>query len=52
MPRILIVDDEPDIHELIRRFAERDGYRFNPLAWRTDIAESTAPNTPSVLRPP
>lgn len=25
MPRILIVDDEPDIHELIRRFAERDG---------------------------
>lgn len=26
MARILIVDDEPDIHELVRRYAERDGH--------------------------
>ena len=24
--RILIVDDEPDIHQLIRRYAEREGH--------------------------
>ena len=26
MPRILVVDDEPDICQLIRRYAEHDGY--------------------------
>lgn len=26
MPRILVVDDEPDILQLIKRYAERDGY--------------------------
>lgn len=26
MARILIVDDEPDIHQLIRRYAEREGH--------------------------
>ncbi len=26
MARILVADDERDIHELIRRYAERDGY--------------------------
>lgn len=27
-------------------------YRFNPLAWRTDVADQTAPNTPSAPKPP
>ena len=26
MPRILVVDDEPDICQMIRRYAEHDGY--------------------------
>ena len=26
MRKILIADDEPDIHQLIRRYAEREGY--------------------------
>ena len=26
MAKILIVDDEPDIYQLIRRYAEREGY--------------------------
>ena len=26
MPRILVVDDEPDICQLIRRYAEHDGF--------------------------
>lgn len=26
MARILIVDDEPDIHQLVRRYAEREGH--------------------------
>ncbi|MFV0401040.1 MAG: response regulator transcription factor [Oscillospiraceae bacterium] len=26
MVKILIVDDEPDIHQLVRRYAEREGY--------------------------
>ena len=26
MPRLLIVDDEPDIREIIRRYAELEGY--------------------------
>lgn len=27
MARILIVDDEPDIHQLVRRYAEREGHK-------------------------
>jgi len=26
MPRILVVDDEPDICQMIRRYAEHDGF--------------------------
>ena len=26
MPRILVVDDEPDICQMNRRYAEHDGY--------------------------
>ncbi len=39
MPRILIVDDEPDIHELIRRFAERDGYETVCVSDGADAVE-------------
>lgn len=32
MARILIVDDEPDIHQLIRRFAEHEGHETTEAA--------------------
>ena len=39
MPRILIVDDEPDIHELIRRVAARDGYETVCVSDGADAVE-------------
>lgn len=32
MTRLLIVDDEPDIRELIRRYAELEGYEITEAA--------------------
>ncbi len=39
MPRILIVDDEPDIAALISRYAEREGYEVTSLGDGIDAVE-------------
>ena len=38
MPRILVVDDEPDICQMIRRYAEPDGYETVGVSDGTDLA--------------
>ena len=39
MPRILVVDDEPDICQMIRRYAEHDGYETIGVADGTEAVE-------------
>ena len=39
MPRILVVDDEPDICQLIRRYAEHDGYETVGVSDGTEAVE-------------
>ena len=39
MPRILVVDDEPDICRMIRRYAEHDGYETIGVADGTEAVE-------------
>ncbi len=39
MPKILIVDDEPDIRSLVRRYAEREGYEADEAANGLDAVE-------------
>ena len=39
MPRILVVDDEPDICQMIRRYAEHDGYETVGVSDGTEAVE-------------
>ena len=40
MPRILIADDEPDIIEMIRRYAEREGYEVTAVGDGSEAVEA------------